>query len=291
MKKKLFVCLGLFLVLFGITGCFKRDHLEDVTIYTTVYPIEYLTKRLYGYNSEVVSIYPNGVDVNTYKLSDKQVKNYSNSSIFIYNGLSNEKEIARTFINENEDLKIIDVSYGLKYSYGIEELWLSPNNYLMLASNIKNSLNELITSKYIKDEIQTNFNTLEEDISLLDAELRSIGSASKNDGKNSILVASDVLMFLENYGFEPILLKTEKHMNSILKNKLKNGKYKYIMITDTDTQSEYLKEIINNYKLSVITIETMHVLEEDERKTNENYLTIMKNFLEQLRTIGLDNKK
>ena len=28
---------------------------------------------------------------------------------------------------------------------------------------------------------------------------------------------------------------------------VENGKYKYIMITDTDTQSEYLKEIINNY--------------------------------------------
>ena len=291
MKKKFFASLGLILVLFSITGCFKRDDLEDVTIYTTVYPIEYLTKRLYGYNSEVVSIYPNGVDVNTYELSEKQVKNYSDSSIFIYNGLSNEKEVARTFLNENEKLKIIDVSYGLKYTYGVEELWLSPNNYLMLASNIKTSLNELITSKYIKEEIQTNFNTLEEDISLLDAELRSIGSASKNDGKNNILVASDVLVFLENYDFNPILLKNEKNMNSLLKNQLKNGKYKYIMITDTDVQSEYLKEIIKNYKLEVITVETMNVLTDDERKLNENYLTIMKSFLEQLRTVGLGDKK
>ena len=291
MKKKFFASLGLILVLFSITGCFKRDDLEDVTIYTTVYPIEYLTKRLYGYNSEVVSIYPNGVDVNTYELSEKQVKNYSDSSIFIYNGLSNEKEVARTFLNENEKLKIIDVSYGLKYTYGVEELWLSPNNYLMLASNIKTSLNELITSKYIKEEIQTNFNTLEEDISLLDAELRSIGSASKNDGKNNILVASDVLVFLENYDFNPILLKNEKNMNSLLKNQLKNGKYKYIMITDTDIQSEYLKEIIKNYKLEVITVETMNVLTDDERKLNENYLTIMKSFLEQLRTVGLGDKK
>ena len=85
MKKKLFTSLGLILVLFSITGCFKRDDLEDVTIYTTVYPIEYLTKRLYGYNSEVVSIYPNGVDVNTYELSEKQVKNYIFIACFFIN--------------------------------------------------------------------------------------------------------------------------------------------------------------------------------------------------------------
>lgn len=288
MKKKVFLILGLVLISLFITGCFKRDNLEDVTIYTTIYPIEYLTERLYGYNSNVLSIYPNDIDVKNYELSSKQIKEYSNSSVFIYNGLSNEMEIARNFVNENKKLKIIDVSYGLKYTYGVEELWLSPNNYLMLASNIKSSLNEIVTSKYIKDEIQANFNTLEEDISLLDAELRSVGSASLASKKNNLLIASDVLQFLNNYGFETTLLKTEKEMNSILKNQLKNGKYKYILMLDSDEQSEFLKQIVANYKLEVIQVDTMDVLSDQERKLNENYLTCMKAFLEQLKKISLE---
>ena len=50
MKKKILLLTGLTLFVLACSGCFKRDDLEDVTIYTSVYPIEYLTDRLYGYN-------------------------------------------------------------------------------------------------------------------------------------------------------------------------------------------------------------------------------------------------
>ena len=55
-------------ILFCLTGCFKRDDMEDITIYTSVYPIEYITTELYGENSKINSIYPNGVNINNYIL-------------------------------------------------------------------------------------------------------------------------------------------------------------------------------------------------------------------------------
>ena len=50
-------------------------------------------------------------------------------------------------------MQIIDVSYGMNYKYGIEELWLNPNNYLMLANTIKSDLEELSSSKYAAEEM------------------------------------------------------------------------------------------------------------------------------------------
>ena len=47
------------------------------------------------------------------------------------------KTIAKNLINKNKNLLIIDVSNGLSYKNGVKELWMSPNNYLMLAKNIK----------------------------------------------------------------------------------------------------------------------------------------------------------
>ena len=128
--KKYFKLILLLLITVGLTtGCFKRDSLEGVKIYTTVYPVEYLTETLYGNNSTVLSIYPDGVNIKEYELSKKQINNYSKAGIFIYNGLSEEKNIAKKFINANHKIKIIDVSYGLTYENGVEELWMSPNNY------------------------------------------------------------------------------------------------------------------------------------------------------------------
>ena len=43
-------------ILLCLTGCFKRDDMEDITIYTSVYPIEYITTELYGENSKINSI-------------------------------------------------------------------------------------------------------------------------------------------------------------------------------------------------------------------------------------------
>ena len=40
------LCLGLALVF--ISGCESKDSMEDITIYTSMYPIEYVTKQLYG---------------------------------------------------------------------------------------------------------------------------------------------------------------------------------------------------------------------------------------------------
>ena len=63
------------LVCFSIifTGCFKTEELDNASIYTTTYPIEYIVNELYGYNSEVNSIYPDGVNIQEYTLSNKKI--------------------------------------------------------------------------------------------------------------------------------------------------------------------------------------------------------------------------
>ena len=146
--KKILLIISLIFILIT-SGCIKRDDLEDITIYTTIYPVQYVTERLYGYNSEVLSIYPDGVNPKKYTLTKKQIKDYSKSAIFVYNGLSDEKNIARDFINNNKNIKIIDVSQGININNNVEELWLNPTDYLMLTQNIKNSLKEYISNKYI----------------------------------------------------------------------------------------------------------------------------------------------
>ncbi len=101
MKKIKILTIAL-LSVFLLTGCFKRDNLDDITIYTTTYPIEYLTKYIYGYNSNVLSIYPKGTNPREYTLTDKKIKEYANSDMLIYNGETKEKNIAASFMNKNK---------------------------------------------------------------------------------------------------------------------------------------------------------------------------------------------
>lgn len=281
--KKIITISILILAIFSMSGCYQNDELEGSKITTTVYPIEYLVSKLYGYNSKISSIYPNDTDVYEYKLTDKQLTDYSkNTNLFVYNGLTNEKEIARTLINKNKKIQILDVSYGLKYTYGIEELWLSPNNYLMLANTIKKDLEELSSSKYTIEKIEENYNTLEEELSILDAKIKSIADSAKEQNRQTIIIGDDTFAFLETYGFKTISVAKEENITSTIKTKFKNKEYTHIFVRSTKDVPDQIKDLVDNYNATLVEIKTMNTLTDQERQNNDTYLTIMNDFINDL---------
>lgn len=280
-KKILLLILGLVLV----TGCsLRKDNLENATIYTTIYPIKYLTEFMYKDYGVIESIYPAGADVLNYDLTDKQIKKYAKADLFIYNGLSNEKTITKNLINKNRNLLIIDVSNGLSYKYGIKELWMSPNNYLMLAKNIKDYLKEYLESKIISDYVENKYQELSEILSVKDADLRAIGKEAQNNGKNTLVVSDNVFKFLENYGFNIISLDedtlTEGLLNSV-KNNFKKGTYSTIFVLDNN-YTDNINSIVNDYKAKTIDVKSMTNI---ETNNTDDYLTVMQEFIDNIENI------
>lgn len=281
---KRFFLLGL--TLFLTTGCsLTKDSLENATIYTTVYPIEYLTEFLYSDYAEIDSIYPNGADIANYELTEKQLNTYAKSDLFIYNGLSSEKNIAKDMININGNLLIIDVANGLNYTYGVEELWMSPNNYLMLAKNIRDYLIEYLESTTIINYVQEKYNELAEILSLKDADLRAIGKEADEKGTNTIIVSNDVFGYLENYGFEVISLDdesiTESTLNSI-RDAFNKGTYDTIIVLDNN-YTDNINAIIEDYDVNIIDVSSMTSYEEG----SSDYITAMQTFIDNLRNLCL----
>ena len=288
MKKKIILIALLSFILFNITGCFENNNLEGANIKTSTYPVEYLITRLYGENTTITSIYPNGTSVSTYDLTEKQIKTFAkDTDLFVYNGLTKEKEIAKKILNENKKMQIIDVSYGIKYHYGVEELWLNPNNYLMLANTVKSDLIELSANKYAAEDIEKNYETLEEDLSILDTELRNIAENSEKTKSNVIVVANDSFGFLSEYGFEVINISNENNITSSIKNKFKNKEYNHILVKDGEEVKDAIRDLVDNYDATLVKVDTMETLSDNQRKNNDNYLSIMNDFITNIGNITL----
>lgn len=271
-----------------LTGCnLKKDNLESATIYTTIYPIKYLTEFLYKDYATIESIYPSGADVVSYELTSKQIKKYAKADLFIYNGLSNEKTITKNLINKNKNLLIIDVSNGLSYTYGVKELWMSPNNYLMLAKNIKDYLKEYLDSKIIVNYVDQKYEDLAEILSLKDAELRSIGKEAKEKGTNTIVVSDNVFKFLENYDFNVVSLDeetlTEGTLNSI-RNNFKKENYNTILVLDNN-YTDNINSLVKDYKAKTIDVKSMINVDSDN---TDDYLTVMQDLIDNIRNICLN---
>ena len=289
-KNKILILLLVFL----ITGCFKNDTMENITIYTTSYPIEYVTSRLYGNHAKIKSIYPDGMQKG-YVVSDKLLGDYSKADLFIFNGLMEyieidqnnktvkglpnivtEKKYASKMLEKNRKLKIIDTAVSISYNEDVNELWLDPINLLTVSNNIKKGFNEYITNTYLIEEINTNYLSLKDELLKLDADYREVVNRSKY---NTILVANDLLKYLQKYNLNIISLESSVNSNQkdfkTAEELIISGDIKYVYATDENNISDQIKQLINKYEIEVIYLNDLDNLTDDERKNNEDYFTLM----------------
>ena len=286
MKKKIFSVILALVILISLTGCFNsRDNKDLKLVYTSVYPTEYLLESLYGDNMAIHSIYPDETKYQNYKLSNKQLADYSNSELFVYNSfIEKEKDYAVTMINKNKKIKIIDASLGMNTYYNIEELWLNPSNYLMMASNIKTGLEEYVSQKIdISDKIDKNYEKLKLEISALDAELKEAATSS---GNPVIVTSNTTFKFLEKYGFKVYTLDKDNLTNNDLENVRKlmsSGVIKYIFTIDNEEETDIIKNLKEEFGLEIVSLDSLSTLKAEDRMNNKDYISIMQNNISSIR--------
>ncbi len=277
--KKIKYLLLLFLIPL-ITGC-TNDTMDNIEVIVTNYPNEYIVKNLYGNHSTIKSIYPDGVDINNYTISNKEKREYSTKDLFVYNGLlEKERNLALDLLALNPDLKIIDTAYVLETDYSPEELWLNPSSLLMMSQNVRNSLNEYVTSTYLKKEVEEDYNELKIKLSELDAEYRLTVDSTDN---KTIIVADSALKYLEKFGLNVICIDSDASQKTLsdAEELINNGSISYILLFKDQKLNENANNIINNHSdLKTIELHKLDNLSDEERSNKEDYISIMTNNLE-----------
>jgi len=280
-----------------LSGCFKRDTMEDITIYTTVYPVEYIVNRLYGNYSTIDSIYPNGVNVQLekcedctyelYTLTDKQLTDYSQTDLFVFNSLLHEGNYVKPMFNSNKKLKIINATDNLNINdfYGLEEIWLDPSRMLTISRNIKNGLFEYINNIYLKQDIENNFEKLKEELDKLSSKLTD---TTKNATNKIIVVNNDVFKFLskEKYGLTVYSLADENISNKTLediKTLIDNKTIKYIYIRQYDEVNDTIKQLIKDTDVEIVKLHMLTNLTETEESNKKDYFSIMNDNIDLLK--------
>lgn len=281
MKKiTLLVGILLFTSIF-VSGCVKRDSMQDIEIITSSYPIEFLVTEIYGENANVENIFPDGEKIDNYKFNNKQFNKFSDKDLFVYNG-KNSSDLALELINRNHSLLLIDSTLGMEYTYGIEELWLDPSNLLMMALNIKNGLEEYVSNSYLSKEINDSYEDVKVSLSELDAKVKL---TAQNADDATIVVTNNSLMFLEKYGFKVIFLAEDSLDKTYeeVKELVENDKIKYIFGFKEDKTSDRLDNFIANNKLERVYLYRVDSINDTQRKNNEDYISIMHDNLELLK--------
>ena len=194
-----------------------------------------------------------------------------------------ELVLKKDMFKYNKDLMIIDATQSMEMNYDINELWLDPSNFLMIALNIKNGLLKYIDNHYLIEEINQNYDNLKVTISNIDANLKLM---SENSTNPTLIVDNNALKFLEKYGFTIISLEENDNLTDKVisdATTLLNGDLDYIYTLDKDHLNSTVKNIVNSTNAKVVELNKLSTLTEEEIKNKEDYISLMNENIEYLK--------
>ena len=166
----------------------------------------------------------------------------------------------------------------------MEEVWLDPSFMLMMSQNVRLGLKEYIENNYLKEEIDENYEELKVDISELDADIRL---TVENAPYKTIVATDNNYKFLEKYGIKVYILNddtSEKELVEI-EDLIENGSITKIFSYEDIKNTNNVQNLINTYpnNLEIINSNRIIVLDDEQRETETNYITLMNQNLDNIR--------
>lgn len=276
-------------------------------VYTSFYPIEYMTKRIAGDKIEVNNIIPVSGSVHGWEPSAKQIAQLSEAKALIINGSGLESWMEK-FKDSIPELIIIDTSKGIdlisaeeghddhhedeteeeheEHSHGSTDphFWLSPKEAVKQANNIYEGLVSIDqeNENYYKE----NYNALAEELELLDKEYEEKLSISS---RKKIIVPHEAFSYIErDYGIEQIPLSgihseggpNIAKMKSIVEEAEAAGVKD--VFYESGSSSEIADSIIKETGGRALEIDTLEGITKEQADNGEDYLSILRKNLEQL---------
>ncbi|MDQ0999747.1 zinc transport system substrate-binding protein [Neobacillus niacini] len=246
MKKKFITILSVLALMLFLAACNQTEKTQSsedtkqLTVFTTIYPLQYFTERIGGDLVKIENIVPPGSDAHSVEISTKTMMKVAESDAFIHTGTGVEgfaDSVSDSL--EKEDVKIVSASENIDFissnqeahdehaeeeghdehaeeeahdehnEEGHEEhgesdidphVWLDPNRSIILAENIKNALAELQPEN--KKAFEDNFITLKNELEKLDTEFTNMVAQTKT---KTFIVSHSAYGYWENtYGLKQV---------------------------------------------------------------------------------------
>jgi len=300
------------IIIILISGCISDQSINEdkeykqLSIFTTIYPLEYFTKRIGGSVVSIENIVPPGSDAHSIDLSPSEMVKVAKGEAFIYSGTGLEgfaQSIIESLegeqvmiVNATENITLLESSVRDQHSddennHKNEEreldphFWLDPIRSMKVAGNIKKSLIELYPEE--KEVFEANFISLKRDLEKLDAEFNEmIKSAEK---KKFIVSHSAYGYWEERYGLEQIGISgispsdepSQQQLIGIINLMGKEGLTH--LFFEENSNNKVAKNVQIETGSSPLFLHNLESLSEQNRDANEDYLSIMKRNLAALR--------
>lgn len=311
MKKLTLLSLVAILALFT-AACGTKSAQTDsdkISIYTTVYPLQYFAEKIGGDHVEVASIYPPGSNEHTFDPTQQDMIHLADADLFFYIGLGLEGFVTnakKTLANENVTLvettahvehSKFDVSTSSKHDHEGEEeeheedghdhgdtdphVWLSPTISQDLAKSVKDALIKKDAAH--KADYEKNYDAVIQDLKKLNTEYKTMADNAKN--KTFFVSHASFGYIAGSYGLHQEAISglnsqdepSQKELTKIADD-AKKDHVKYILF-EQNVSSKLSQVIQNDVGAQSLTVNNLSVLTKEDIAKKRDYMSIMEDNL------------
>jgi len=313
--KKWFTIISMFTLILLLAACSADDTKKDtsesqqntdaLSVYTTVYPLQYFTEQIGGEFVDVSSIYPAGANEHSFEPTQKDMMALADADLFFYIGLGLEgfvENAQKTLANE--DVKLVaaaanvtedqlHISTGHTHAeheehddHGEEHaheehdahVWLSPVISQQLALTIKDELVAALPEH--EERFNSNYEQLVTELAALHADFEEMAAATT---KKTFFVSHAAFGYIAgHYGFNQVPVAglnsqsepSQKELTSIVD--LANKEDIQYIFFEQNVSSKLTEIIQNEVNAETLTLHNLSVLTKEDIQNNEDYFTLMR---------------
>ncbi|MCR4441454.1 MAG: zinc ABC transporter substrate-binding protein [Peptococcaceae bacterium] len=287
-----YLCLTLAVVL--AAGC-RQDLVpgeaqpagQQLKVYTSIYPLYDFTKRIGGPGINVINITPPGAEPHSFQPSARLVAELARSRIFIYNGAGMEPylEKLKQAVQGNAPL-MVNASQGLDLLENDPHTWLSPINAENQGKTILEAL--ILVDPANKKAYEANYEVFRKELQTLEQEYREALSKCK---KNQIIVSHAAFAYLaRDFGLVQIPVMglsaeaepTPGKLRELIELAKTNGIS--CIFFESLASPKVSETIAREINARTLVLHPLGSLTEKEIRSGEDYFSIMRKNLENLKT-------
>jgi zinc transport system substrate-binding protein len=322
MKKNILAILSVLILMLVLAACNKAEETQSsedtnkLTVFTTIYPLEYFTERIGGDLVQTENIVPPGSDAHSVEINTKTMVRVAESDAFIHTGTGVEgfaDSVADSL--EKEDVVIVSASENIDFissneeapdEHGEEEgddehieegheehgesdidphVWLDPKRSIIIAENIKNALVKLQPEN--KEAFEDNFLTLKNELGELDSEFNNMVNQSKT---KTFIVSHSAYGYWEDAfglkqigisGLSPTDEPSQKQLTKII-DLVKGNNLQYIFF-EPNLKNKVAEAVQNETGTKALTLNNLESITDENIKNNEDYFVIMRKNIDALK--------
>ncbi|WP_251554575.1 metal ABC transporter solute-binding protein, Zn/Mn family [Neobacillus muris] len=274
---------------------------EGLTVYSTVYPLQYFAEQIGGKYVDVETIYPPGADEHTFEPSQKDMMKLADAELFFYVGLGLEGfvESAKDTL-KNQHVTMVPLANHLKLPKEADDedhetdennhdvnphVWLDPLYCKEMAGAIRDSLIKKMPAN--KDYFNDRYQKLAKELDALNTQYESAISQAKH--KKIIVTHAAFGYWEQRYGIEQLSISglstanepTQKELEKIIATADQEGLH-YILF-EQNVKSRLGEVIQKEIGARALPIHNLGILTKEDINQKETYFTLMENNLNTLK--------